>query len=729
MAPYLNRSTIRRFRKDYDHLEQELLTALELDPVSPDVHYALGVNALKQEQYERAFAEIEWYWHKNLLTSTRMPTSMPRWYGEDITGKSIMIYADQGVGDILMMLRYVPIIAEQYKPAKMIINTNAKMHDIVTNSFPELFANGQAEIYKNVISAKDAPIDYIIAVMTIPHVLGTAIDTIPATQGYLKKRDALNYKTDKDFVIGISWHTKSLDAGFIRSLKLMDFSFLAKYNNVRVLDLQYGDTAAERTDAKAKGFDIHHDDTIDTWAELQPLLDQIASCDLVISIDNTTVHAAGAIGKPCWTILPQESYWRWPIAGESTPWYDSLRIFRQKEGESYESLFATIEAEFKKFLDGDASTLTPPKFKRLFPETPKPEKTALLINDTNACYTWGNFASMEGIKNSLTHQGYTVESISTLGLDWFTPKNPSLQDFDDPKYLAACRYRNPTLFWQMEKADAVIINGEGMLNELTDSALNMLYLAYVAKHFYKRKVTIINHSCFPEGGPNLTDPQNLAFYHKVYTTIDGCVAREQVTYDLLKSIGAKNVQLGLDASILWLKKYQETAPQVTKTKTAIITAGPGYGSNYAETFAHLCKKLRANGLKPILLHGAKWHTSQEDNMLAEDLKELYPDITIIKARTADEFMEHLSAAQMVFSGFLPISLMAHALGCQSVPFTTGSNGLSMIGMAKNCGIPAPLFYEDPNIEKKLEAAIKNTRFPSESIDKLTSLAQKNISFL
>src|SRR5690606_13813126 len=120
MAPYLNRSTIYRYTRDFAHLAEDLKHAYQIDPASPDVHYAIGVMALRQEQYPRAFAELEWYWHKARLTSHRMHAGMPRWYGEDITGRVLMFYADQGIGDIIMMMRYIPLIVEKYNPEKLV---------------------------------------------------------------------------------------------------------------------------------------------------------------------------------------------------------------------------------------------------------------------------------------------------------------------------------------------------------------------------------------------------------------------------------------------------------------------------------------------------------------------------------------------------------------------------------------------------------------------------------
>lgn len=738
MAPYLNRSTIHRFKKDFTHLADDLNKAYQLDPSSADVHYGIGVAAIRQDQYEKAFAELEWYWHKNSkMTSHRMPASMPRWYGEDLTGKTIMFYADQGIGDIIMMMRYVPDLVAKYNPKKLVINVNAKMEALFTVSFPELFANGTAEIYNAVENINQTAIDCIVAATTLPHIFGSKIDTLPHTDLYLKKDKTFDYKKDsgKEFVVGISWFTKSLDAGYIRSLRLMDFAFLSKYKNVRVIDLQYGDTSAERAEAAANGFDVYHDDSVDSWIAMQPFMDQLAACDLIISIDNTTVHAAGAMGIPCWTILAQEPFWRWPTRGDATPWYKSLRLFRQKS-KAYTELFDEIETEFKKFLNGDHSVLTGPAFKSAFPPETRPAKTAVLLNDTASYFSWGNWASLNGIKEALHKKDYTVIGIPTLELNWFASSLPTLQDFDNPRFLASCRYRDPTMFAALERADEVIINGEGMMNNAGEAAIKLLYLAYISKHFYGRKVSIINHSCYPEDKPSLSDPKKLAFYHKVYTKLDACVVRDPISYDLLKSIGV-NVTLGLDASLLWLEEHLTSAPEIEKTKKVIISGGPGYDSRAAELFADLCKKLNRDGLEPVLLTGAEWHISQEEHALGKDLKELAEGaVTIITAKSMEEFMQILLSAKAVISGFHQTCLIAYAAGTPVIPFTTGTNALTGTGLSKTIDFPQTIFYEDPNALKKLRDAMKNIPLNSNPsklerasrIEKLADLARKNVNF-
>ena len=732
-APYLNRANIYRLKKDYAGEEAVVRQALEIDPTSGDVHYGLGICLLRQEKYEEGFAECEWFWHKNIMSSTRLPLTFRRWYGEDLKDKVILVYADQGVGDTIMMARYIRPLLEQHAPSKIILNVNDKLRGMFEHQYADLIKAGHVIIFDDT-TMKVGPenVHFVVASTSLPHVMGTRIDNIPGAQSYISKQKTLDYKTaTQDFVVGISWHTKSMDSGWLRSLELADFAFLAKHKNVRVINLQYGDTLAQREEAKTKGLDIFNDETVDAWSDLQAFADQVAACDLVISIDNTTVHVAGALGVPAWVILPQDPFWRWPVSGNATPWYDSLRLFRPQPGAPYKEVLTDLEAALEKRLATGKEE--PHPFKPLYPAAPR-KKTAFIINDTGSCFAWGNNATMQGIKSALTDKGYDIQTLSVLELPVFADRRLTLQDFDDATYLSACRYRDPTLFHHLQHADAVIINGEGLMNSLSDPALQMMYLAYVAKEKFGRKVAIINHTCFPEGGMALTDPQGLAFYMKVYKVLDGCCVREAGSYTLLQALQLP-VEQGFEASVLWVRDYLKGKPARIKGNYAVITAGPGYGSQYAEVLAKVCGKLRQVGLQPVILMGAQLHVGQEDRFFAEDMQELVgQSIEVITAKSLEEFADTLRRASLALTGPFQTSVMSYAMGVPTIPVTTGSNFVALKELMKICDIAEPLSYQMPDLADLANKAIKwilNQHLKSEAeiaenLDRLCAQASKNL---
>jgi|GEM_PF-299064 len=732
-AAYLNRAGIYRQQGDYERAEKELRMALEIEPASGDIHYALGINLVRQQRYEEGFAHAEWFWHKMALNSQRVSVEKRRWFGEDLKGKTILVFADQGMGDMIMMMRYIKMI--QDRGATVIgFDVEDKLGGFLEYQYADEIKSGAIRVLTKGKGPINDPFDFVVAISTLPMIFNTGIASVPAPEGFIRKRDAINYKTpEKPFVIGISWYTRSLMAGLQRSLALMDFAFLKKFENVRIVNLQYGDTKEERAKAKEQGFDIFHDESIDAWSSIQGSVDQIAACDLVISIDNTTVHTAGALGVPTWVLLPEDAYWRWPTKGESTPWYSSLRLFRPQDGQPYQSVVTRVEQALTQALAQNPKTIAnPPAFKPA-PVLPQTKRKALLINDTGAAYTWGNAAAMAGLKNSLADQGFEIDTVHTMELSWFTGRPITLQDFDDPVFLDHCWYRDPTLFQKMKYCDSVIINGEGLMNNASEPALQMMYLAYVAKQVFGRKVGIVNHSCFPEGGLNLSDPKRLAFYLKTYKLLDSCCVREASSQNLLGQIGI-NATLGFDTSVLWAKAYLDNRDMPSRTKRVILTAGPGYDNRASETFARLCKKLKQGGWQPTILNGARWHPSQEDKIFAADMTDLAGnDINIMTAASLEEFMDILTGSAMMIGGFYQNMMLAVAANIPVIPVTTGNNAVALAALSKSYGIRSPLLYNDPKLEGSLVEAVKDMQKQSvkgknlydASIEDLSALALKN----
>jgi ADP-heptose:LPS heptosyltransferase len=153
--------------------------------------------------------------------------------------------------------------------------------------------------------------------------------------------------------IGISWRGgKDPKVERIRSIPLEQWELLLSIPCIHFVNLQYGDCSSELNEAN-KRFGI----TIYNWEDVDPLKDldnfaaQIAALDLVISIDNSTVHMAGALGKPIWTLLPFSPDWRWMLNREDSPWYPTMRLFRQSSPGDWESVIVKVKDELLNLLE------------------------------------------------------------------------------------------------------------------------------------------------------------------------------------------------------------------------------------------------------------------------------------------------------------------------------------------------------------------------------------------
>ncbi len=312
----------------------------------------IGDYAVGLERYESRWGTPE-------FKASLRPFTVPYWNGEKIGNKILLIHLEQGVGDTVQFCRYVPMVSERHPSAEIVIEVQPSLKEWLQHSFrhwPRILVRPHASI----AGINLPPFDKHVPMGHLLRLFNTRVDSIPHRKAYLEAKSPRVYKRpEDDFVIGISWKSKGT-TGRKRSLTLERLAKLCYRPGVRLIDLQYGDTEEERKELTEKtGIEIFHDD-VDPVADLGAFADQVAGCDLVVSIDNTTVHVAGAIGVPAWVILPHVPDWRWLLQREDTPWYDSLRLFRVREAENWETPISQLEKALNAYLDGDQSQLKPP---------------------------------------------------------------------------------------------------------------------------------------------------------------------------------------------------------------------------------------------------------------------------------------------------------------------------------------------------------------------------------
>ncbi|MEO1193026.1 MAG: tetratricopeptide repeat-containing glycosyltransferase family protein [Pseudomonadota bacterium] len=312
----------------------------------------IGDYAVGLERYESRWGTPE-------FKASLRPFKENFWNGERLGTKILLIHLEQGVGDTVQFCRYIPILAEKHPQAEIVVEVQPSLKEILKHSFrhwPRILVRPHASI----AGINLPPFDTHVPMGHLLRICNTRIDTIPSKQAYMEPMNPRTYKREGDeMVIGISWKSKGT-TGRKRSVTLERLATLCAKPGVRLVDLQYGDTEEERKAVTEKtGIEVFHDD-VDPVADLGAFADQVAGCDLVISIDNTTVHIAGAIGVPAWVILPHVPDWRWLLQREDTPWYPSLRLFRVLTAEDWETPLQQVEEALDKLLAGDTSQLEAP---------------------------------------------------------------------------------------------------------------------------------------------------------------------------------------------------------------------------------------------------------------------------------------------------------------------------------------------------------------------------------
>jgi len=291
---------------------------------------------LANGQLEEGFELYEWRWRTTEFGGLARPFPDPRsslgplWLGsQSLSEKTILLQAEQGIGDVIQFCRYVKPLSDL--GAHVILEAPKKLVNLLKS------LDGKYEV----ISIDDAlpHFDYRCPIMSLPHALKTTLHNIPLSQGYLKAdqkrvsqvQDELRLKNPRSMKLcGISWLSKADKTGLFRSVHLKDFISMLAKDDLLYVNLQYGEVDQEIDQlAKDLGVTVINLKSVNMYDDIDGLAAIIEACDLIISIDNTTVHLAGALGKDTRVLLPFVPAWRWMLDRKDSPWYQSLRLYRQ----------------------------------------------------------------------------------------------------------------------------------------------------------------------------------------------------------------------------------------------------------------------------------------------------------------------------------------------------------------------------------------------------------------
>lgn len=298
--------------------------------------------------------EFRW----SALGSDPPPIDLPQWNGKIVKGLKIFIFDEQGLGDAIQFSRYLRLVAQAGLDATFFCRRG--LH--------RLFATLDVPIRITDWIDPEMAWDCQIALCSLPRVFGTTLETIhratPNGKPYLsaepaliaKWRDYLGQRQDNEMRAGICWHgSVSVKADPSRSIPLSAFAPLANIPGLRLISLQKHDGLEElenmpegvRLETITEPFDTGEDHFIDTAALMQNL-------DLIITCDTSMAHLAGALGRPVWVILKKIPDWRWHLDREDSPWYPTMRLFRQQEHGNWTEVFERA-AEALKNLRGAAT--------------------------------------------------------------------------------------------------------------------------------------------------------------------------------------------------------------------------------------------------------------------------------------------------------------------------------------------------------------------------------------
>ena len=310
-------------------------SALAITPDLAPAHFILSIALLMQGKLQEGWQEYEW--GLKVEQGKRAPNLPAKiWTGSPLQGKSIIVCGEQGVGDEIMFASCIDDLLER-SPDRLLLDCDLRLEALFARSFPGVLVRGRAKGMDISWPSKQALPDYALPIGSLPKFFRNRVEDFPERQAYLTPHPQLVEKwmgrlssLKSGLKIGISWRggtepneikRASIALPEWRSLLSMDASFI---------NLQYGDVAE---DIAAIDDLLLHD-----WPDNDPLADldnqaALISClDLVVTIDNATVHLAGALGVRTWALIEQVPDWRWPeVFGDYPPLYRSVMLFRQKQ--------------------------------------------------------------------------------------------------------------------------------------------------------------------------------------------------------------------------------------------------------------------------------------------------------------------------------------------------------------------------------------------------------------
>ena len=326
--------------------------ALELTPDDMETRYFTGLAYFKNRDYKNGLKYFESRLCKQSALMTQVATypnlvkKAPVWEGEDISDKTLYTYYEAGFGDLIMFIRYLPLLRERCK--KLIFKPQAPLVELLEYNFPDV------EFMKYFSTEDELDFDYHIPFLSVPYVLGLDENNgmFRSKSGYLKadpktvERYAIEYFNNNKFKIGIKWRGNT-HYEMDRVIDIKSFTKLFDIPNTQFYSFQTFEGSEDLEEI------IHDYNIIDigkTVSNFSDTAGALENLDLVICNDTSLVHLAGAMNKPCWVLLPYLYNWRWHLDLTKCDWYDSVKLYRQKEWGNWDEIFDRMHEDLRKFL-------------------------------------------------------------------------------------------------------------------------------------------------------------------------------------------------------------------------------------------------------------------------------------------------------------------------------------------------------------------------------------------
>ena len=337
-----------RALKDQGKLEEAIKAnnkAIAIKPYYAEAHYNNSVIYNLKGEIQQGLKLYEWRF-KVQENFTTVPREKLYWNRiEPIKGKEFLVYEEQGIGDIIQFCRYLPRLVSQ--GAKVTFKVKKNLHTLLRTLSSEI---NLVDSFHDV-----SQIDFEAPLMSLPYLFNTNLETIPKMESYLSANHVKvvswgKILSAKKFKIGICWQGSKNKIDIGRSFPLSLFESISKLPNVELISLHKGEGEEQIRDIKfdLTTFDSDFDAGKDAFLDTAAIM---ANCDLIITSDTAVAHLAGSLGYTTWLALKYVPDWRWMINRPDSPWYPTLRLYRQIQRDNWEYTFVKIQNDLKKLLN------------------------------------------------------------------------------------------------------------------------------------------------------------------------------------------------------------------------------------------------------------------------------------------------------------------------------------------------------------------------------------------
>ena len=341
-AAHVNCGVILDRLRQYDDAEKCFHKALSFAPDNIPAKFNLGMLKLRNGDWTTGFGLYEL--RMQLPGATKLSVGTPLWEGDSLAGKTILVRNEQGLGDCIQFARFLPLVKN--RGGRVLLRCRRSMMGLLST------CAGIDELIE--ASAPLPEHDVLVPMLSLPRIFATTPENVPNEVPYLRAEPARveawgkRLAEDKGYKIGIVWRGNPVySSDRRRSVRLENFQSIGQLGHIQFYSLQKEDVSEEidsirhRFQVRNFGGELDKDGAfLDTAAVMKKL-------DLVISVDSSSAHLAGALGVPVWLALAYSADWRWMLDRENTPWYPTMRLFRQSSMNGWDEVFERMAGELQ----------------------------------------------------------------------------------------------------------------------------------------------------------------------------------------------------------------------------------------------------------------------------------------------------------------------------------------------------------------------------------------------